>query len=440
MVTWKVIHLRKLRLGNSMGKKTFIFVPDYDATIGNLSELLHFALLKAERLNKKVLFIRKKVFFDSVFRRFLKYKQLKGIFHLRGKNLMPNNNVQKWIISFYFGFLLLIMNLIPAALYKLKLKRSFSFKTFGCGYKDLFNINQASTFNVDEFKSLDWPALLEKKQDLSFSKNDEKKFEHNLRQMGVLDHQPYVCLHIRTGFFHHDYETSSYRNSNIKNYLKALEYLHSQGYAIIRLGDPVPLGFNELYIDYPNSKFKSELMDLYLIKNCFFYLGTNSGIFDTALLLGTPTLAVNVSDFLFSKPYKSCDLFIYKRIFSKQKNKILSFQEAFNEPCFINSNTNGEFLKKFYQHYEIYENSEEDIFEATKEMVNNLNLTTKETEYQLLFKSNLNKAILHWIKNDAHFKECLGDAYRIMIKTFFNGRIGRSFSEKYIFDDSVSKK
>ena len=92
-----------------------------------------------------------------------------------------------------------------------------------------------------------------------------------------------------------------------------IKYINSIGGKVIRLGDPVDMSINDICIDYPNSKYKSELMDLYLIKNCKLYIGTNSGILDCAFLLGTPVLGVNFSDFCLTKGLKAIDKILESR-------------------------------------------------------------------------------------------------------------------------------
>ena len=70
------------------------------------------------------------------------------------------------------------------------------------------------------------------------------------------------------------------RNSNIKKYYKCINYLLDEDYYVYRIGRisnaRVDLQ-NEKFIDYPFCDFKSDIMDMYLIKNCDFYIGNMSG-------------------------------------------------------------------------------------------------------------------------------------------------------------------
>lgn len=54
-----------------MSRKSFMVVFNDDLNIGNFSENLHYTLFKAERLNKKVKLIRKRMFFEKFLKKFL---------------------------------------------------------------------------------------------------------------------------------------------------------------------------------------------------------------------------------------------------------------------------------------------------------------------------------------------------------------------------------
>ncbi|MFW8746067.1 TIGR04372 family glycosyltransferase, partial [Mesorhizobium japonicum] len=72
-------------------------------------------------------------------------------------------------------------------------------------------------------------------------------------------------------------ENRTTRNSDIRSYKKAIEYLISQNYIIVRMGDEsmsivaeFEADFKDNYFDYAHSKLKSNLMDTYLFSRCEF--------------------------------------------------------------------------------------------------------------------------------------------------------------------------
>lgn len=187
-------------------------------------------------------------------------------------------------------------------------------------------------------------------------------------EMGALGLGPddwFVCLHVRTSVFHDD--SADYRNACFDNYRQAIEYIVKLGGKVVRMGDP-GLGIIRYpqagLIDYPNMIQKSELMDLYLIKHCRFYIGTLSGILDTAYLFQTPTLCVNSLHFDL-RSANPCDRVLYKKVARKGSNQILSFGEAMAE---YQSILDSDWSLR----YELIENSGEEILAATREFIESL--------------------------------------------------------------------
>lgn len=413
----------------------FVFFTD-DGTIGDLSDELFFSLIKSKRLGRKILLIRFKQYF-YYFYLFLKkiglkkehmIAPLKAIYRLESPQFISKKRLPYYLIlSLYYDMSEIVRRIVNKVLRLIGFKIT-PYKNKIGDIDDIYNINCSTSFSTNEINQIHWGSFLEKKPPLYFSKSDINSCKRQLKTLGLRTDEPFVCFHIRTPCFRSDAGINNHRNSHIENYVVTLKYLKSQNYQIIRLGDMVKLGFEDLYIDYPNTKVKSELMDLFLLKYCVFFLGTNSGILDTALLLGTPTLAVNVSDFLFVKPYKSCDSFIYKHVISRAKNRKLFFKEVFSEPYIINSNRH---FDEFTQHYTLQENTNEEILEAVDNMLSSLKNPCSETPKQSLFKKTLIQAIEKWVEVDPYFQQNPNQAYRVMIKNFFNGRIGRQFSERY---------
>ncbi|MBK9350983.1 MAG: TIGR04372 family glycosyltransferase [Sulfuritalea sp.] len=178
----------------------------------------------------------------------------------------------------------------------------------------------------------------------------------------------YVCLHIRTSAFYND--NAWYRNSSIDNYYQAIDYIIAQGGVVVRMGEAVDGYISKPrtgLIDYPATRHKSELMDLYLIQNCKFYLGTQSGIIDTALLLKKPVLSVNSLHFAIPGT-GTHNLTIYKKIFDRRRGVFLSFDEAMARFGQIISSTFDVFSRDF----EWIENSSDEIVDAVKEIMASL--------------------------------------------------------------------
>lgn len=159
---------------------------------------------------------------------------------------------------------------------------------------------------------------------LDISKSKKKKF---------------ICIHAREASFRKDLGRREYRNINIDNFTSSINYLIDQGYSVIRLGDQSMKRLNiknKNFLDYPFSEIKSESMDIFFIKNCFFYIGTSSGILDTARLFNKPTLISNMINPLSdSYPLRYFDRGYLKNVYDKKKlkiNEFLSYPFKFHNP------------------------------------------------------------------------------------------------------------
>ena len=190
----------------------------------------------------------------------------------------------------------------------------------------------------------------------------EAVLKSNLEELGVHPESWYVCLHVREGGFRKDDGRRDYRNANILRYVKAIQHITDAGGWVVRLGDnsmtPLPVGMKQV-IDYPFTKQKSGLMDLYLIQNCRFYIGMLSGPWDIAELFKKDKLGINMYDCSAGFGYGDRDRSICKHVFSYEKDRFLSLKELF---------ASGDDLMNIYgvtsDAYRYEENTEEEIAEA----------------------------------------------------------------------------
>lgn len=428
-----------------MSRKKFYLMSDVDSAIGNFSEILLYTLIKAKRMDCNFELVKKNVPFKSVLVKKLGFRQPKALYGIRTDYSAVSNSTGGILLSFYGGIRVFLTYLKASMGYKLAkminsifgskvIEPTFNPRIPSIGSKDLFNIHMEDKFKFNSIDEEYWSSAFEYRFEIGFDGEVTKKCSDSFKKL-QLDRYPwYVCLHIRTPFY---YQSShdSFRNSSIKNYYDAIRYIVSLGGAVVRLGDPIPNIENiDGLIDYPSTVYKNEEMDLYLIKNCKFYIGTNSGIFDTAMLFGIPVLCVNTTDYLFPKPYKKSDSMIYKHVFSKENNRILKFKELFeNEPFYINSNLmNGSDKDKFLSKYELIENTPEEILTALKNFI--LNIESKcfeKTEKQQQFENCMKKTIYRWIDTEQYFKNDIDQAYRVFSKLNANGCVDKNFAESH---------
>ena len=117
--------------------------------------------------------------------------------------------------------------------------------------------------------------------------------------------------------------------------LPAIQSITAAGGWVIRMGDETMtrLPKMERVIDYPFTSFKSELMDLYLLKNCRMAVSLGGSLADvSSLLFGTQAVIACATELYYTpRPQKNL-LAITKHIYSRKLGRFLSIRELLEEP------------------------------------------------------------------------------------------------------------
>jgi putative glycosyltransferase (TIGR04372 family) len=185
----------------------------------------------------------------------------------------------------------------------------------------------------------------------------------------------FVCLHVREAGFRDDFGRREWRNSSISNYIPAIKAITEAGGWVIRMGDNTmtPLPQMDHVIDYPFSQFKSDLMDIYLISECKFYIASHSGIHDVALLFQKPIITPNMVSWTTGYPLRKGDLGIMKHVYSHLQSRFLSIKELFESGWAVQDITDS-----LSQDYKMYENSPEEIKALICEYLDSLGAKEKK--------------------------------------------------------------
>ncbi|WP_257168463.1 TIGR04372 family glycosyltransferase [Bradyrhizobium sp. SRS-191] len=129
----------------------------------------------------------------------------------------------------------------------------------------------------------------------------DPKVQDDYRRMreawGMKPDDWYVCLHIRDSSHYSEVDGTgqTHRNAPLETYLEAISNITRRGGWVIKLGGPNAPRLPPLdrAIDYAQSAFRSELMDICLIRNARAFIGTTSGLTNVAISLGIPSALVN---------------------------------------------------------------------------------------------------------------------------------------------------
>ena len=372
---------------NSKKNFPYYIVTPLIYAIGDASEQIAITASHAKRLGKKIL-----IFKTRYFQKFLRYHICNNV--LFDSLVINNQTHKKNFFYFIIDYLIQIEFILRRGsaiffkrFFKIDLGETFRFSFLGITnlytHKKKENYSQITPFIINNFTA-----------DLEYKKKQE--CYKLLRSNGIRD-KKFVCLHVRDNKYRNDAGRREYRNSDINNYIELIKLLISKDYYVFRMGDkPTPkVNFsNKQFIDYSYSNIKSELMDLFLIKECDFFVGTPSGIKETAYLFNKPLLLTNTYELFSGFPRKKNDRGIFKKIKNKKTGEIINIKD------FAKLNLN-------YHHYEIdirdivfEENSPEELYDAMREYLdfinnkNNLNnIRIKFDDIQLKFNNFLHKRL-----------------------------------------------
>jgi putative glycosyltransferase (TIGR04372 family) len=242
-------------------------------------------------------------------------------------------------------------------------------------------VGYASTYSAYNLAERAWisenrPPLLE------LTKVDRDNGQNILDAWLVPKNSWYVCLHVREGG---DFNNTSGPDSDIHSYLQAIEAITSRGGWVIRMGHagmkPIPSMSN--VIDYANTKYKTDWMDVFLWATCKFFIGTSSGPLCIPATFGRPVLHTNAVQIMLS-PYLKNSLMLPKLVWSEEQERFLTFREMLDGPT---AWTPARKLKGI--DYCLVDNTPEEIVSAVYEMMdkleNNDEKYTKLSEMQEIF-------------------------------------------------------
>ena len=328
--------------------------------IGAASEHIAMASAHAKRTNKKLL-----IFKTYFFKKFLNYEVCNNA--LFDSIIFNNEIINKKKFSYRLINFLIQVEFVMRRFLAIKLK---SFFNFDIGEEFRFAL-LGSRDLYSEKKNLPYKNLqpLFINDSIVDIEKYKKKKCHKIIENLNLEKRKIVCLHVRDHGYYNDIGRRNYRNSNINNYVSLINYLIKKNYFVIRIGDKSAKKLkmvDKYFIDYPFTNLKSEIMDLYLLQICHFYIGTPSGPMDTAYLFNKPILLTNLYDIYPSFPRKRNDRGVFRKIIKKENGKILSPSE------FANLSLHYHQTEVNINDYHFKENSSEELLNATKEFVHNL--------------------------------------------------------------------
>ena len=204
-----------------------------------------------------------------------------------------------------------------------------------------------------------------------FSNKENEIGKKFLNDLGI-SNKKYVCLIVRDNSYFGYKPFSDYRNANVNNFIKAIQYLNSKDIFVIRMGAkkcPTVNYQSKNFFDYANSKLRSEFLDIYLGSNCLFSLGTSTGFDGIPISSRKPAIITNYVPMGYFPSWTSKQIVIFKHHLNSKTKERISLESIIQNGLALNLDG------KEFDHKGIFleENSEDEILDATVEMYERLN-------------------------------------------------------------------
>jgi len=205
--------------------------------------------------------------------------------------------------------------------------------------------------------------------------SEEKSGWAQLERLGVPAGSKIVCLaardsaYLKSRYPENDFSYHDFRDSDIDTFSLAANWLVDQGFYVIRMGKVVEKQWstgNPRVIDYANSVYRSDFMDVFISSKCSFMISTQLGIDSIAhSVFRKPMLYVNVVPIGVCATNRSKVLLSFKHHVDVDSGEELDLDVLGQRNVLVGSR------KETFERagVKVLGNSPEHILEATKEML-----------------------------------------------------------------------
>jgi len=220
--------------------------------------------------------------------------------------------------------------------------------------------------------SKSWEKL--NKEPLLQLSDSDKEFGYKfLNEYGFekISNGKFVTIHVRNAktWINGKLLAKSYgRNADIRTYGKSINYLLDLGYFVVRIGDKDEFSFptRPKFIDYTKSKYDNDRLNTFFLSECDFLIGTNSGPICVPSTFGKRVIMTNTPSIAMTS-YFTNSIMIPKLVMDGSKCLSLEEMKEFEVGW-----ATDDYVKKVPgRNLEWRDNSEEEIFEAVLELIQN---------------------------------------------------------------------
>lgn len=257
--------------------------------------------------------------------------------------------------------------------------------------------------------------LLDPQNTVQYFSLTPEEMEEAKKKKELMDlHDPFVCISSRDTAYlaatvpEVDWSYHNYRDDDINKLNLSADYLTNQGITVVRMGRYVQDQVRfENCIDYAN-KYYDELMDIVLMKDCKFCVGNPNGLLVIPMAVNIPCAFKNLVPVFWDSwgamPQNPHNLYIFKKYYSKEKERFLSFKEMIEIDNFVVSCGKDINTKYAELGIELIENSAEEILDLVMEMNARLDGEWIETEEDLEMQRKYHSIFEQW-RIQEHYSE-----------------------------------
>lgn len=241
---------------------------------------------------------------------------------------------------------------------------------------------------------------------LQFSKTENEAGRDALRKLGIGNDEKFVCFCVRDSSYDQKVggqsqsNINAYRNTNIKDYLLAVNYLIEQGVYVVRMGATIAMDLeieSPYYIKYAQH-YRTEFLDVFLCANCYFYFGDSAGLVNVARMFKRPIALSNWIPMGLVSTHDSETIIIHKRLMDSSGNEIPLRVQLSSESIVFQTTMDYE-----QSGLNIIDNSEEENLDLIREMCQKLNgnwqkpenYETLQRQYWSCFRPNIIREPIH---------------------------------------------
>lgn len=236
------------------------------------------------------------------------------------------------------------------------------------------------------------------KPQISLSPEQRMFGYEEISKWGLKKNDWWVCFHGRDSNYlkkkypNVNFNYHNYRDFNPNTMTDAmLTVISKGGYAVIMgENDNETLNINNKKIIHYNKKYKTDFLDIFLCAEAKFFIGNSSGLKAVSQCFNVPIAATNQIGFnVLLQPANS--LTIYKKLYSIEKNRLLTFDEMIKIGLFDKKEGFKAYFTEFYEKNKLIpiENSNKEINGLVEDMFNLIDKNENGTIIQNKIKKKL---------------------------------------------------